>query len=114
MWLDNHLVGYQCSECKNYIVLDVSKQGKYCPCCGYQHDNKIKWLPDRDYRDRSRLFAASGSCYENIYVVKGKIINGITFVSEEFTATRDSQKFWDDLSEFANKKHKHIELRYEV
>ena len=37
---------------------------------------------------------------------------GITFVSKEFTGTMDSQKFWDDLANFAKQKRRYIYLVY--
>ena len=40
----------------------------------------------------NRLFAASGSCLKPTKVIKGKG-KGTTFISSEFTGTRDNQNF---------------------
>ena len=58
-----------------------------------------------------RIFASSGSCSAETKQIKG-IVNGITFTSKEFIGTMDSQKFWDDLREFAKLKNSFIELVY--
>lgn len=56
-------------------------------------------------------FAASGSCFNEELEIVGKL-NGITFISEEFTGTMDSQLFWDKLREFARNKGKFVKLMY--
>lgn len=56
-----------------------------------------------------RLFAASGSCFKDVYKVYGKS-TGIQFTSDEFSGTMDGQKFWDDLAAFAKAKDKFVEL----
>jgi hypothetical protein len=60
---------------------------------------------------RYRVFASAGSCHnrDNIKHIPGKV-NGITFTSEEFTGTMDSQKFWDNLMDFAKSQNAFIEL----
>lgn len=45
-------------------------------------------------------FAAAGSCSAPEKIILGAV-NGLTFTSEEFTGTMDSQKFWDDLMAYA-------------
>jgi len=47
---------------------------------------------------KNRLFAASGSCFAPVKVIKGIAVGGITFMSDEFTETMNNQKFWDNLS----------------
>lgn len=61
----------------------------------------------------NRLFAASGSCLKPTKVIKGKV-KGTTFISSEFTGTRDNdnQNFWDDLRNYAHKIDAFVELRY--
>ena len=59
-----------------------------------------------------RQFAASGSVADKAYVIKGKVIDGLTFVSDEFTATMDSQSFWNSLAGLARSKKKFIILSY--
>ena len=59
----------------------------------------------------SRLFASSGSCLKPTKVIKGKV-DGITFISNEFTGTMDSQKFWNDLRDYAHSIDAYVELRY--
>ena len=59
----------------------------------------------------ARVFASSGSCSAPTKTIKGKV-NGITFVSDEFTGTMDSQKFWDDLRDYAKNIGCFVELRY--
>lgn len=49
-----------------------------------------------------KQFAASGSCFAPTKIIYGKVENQITFVSDEFTATMDSQEFWDKLREYAH------------
>ena len=63
------------------------------------------------YKMKGQLFASSGSCSNPIKEVYGKV-DGITFTSNEFTGTKDSQKFWDDLREYAKSINMFIELRY--
>lgn len=59
----------------------------------------------------SRLFASSGSCLKPTRVIKGKV-EGTTFISNEFTGTMNSQKFWNDLRDYAHKIDSFVELRY--
>ena len=33
-WLQDRLVGWLCSSCREHIVLDINKYGKFCPNCG--------------------------------------------------------------------------------
>lgn len=49
-----------------------------------------------------KMFAASGSCFAAEKIIYGKVKNQITFISPEFSATRDSQEFWDKLREYAH------------
>ena len=58
-----------------------------------------------------KQFAASGSCFSPEKIIKGKV-NGITFISNEFTGTMNSQKFWDDLKAFAKMKNAFVKLMY--
>lgn len=58
-----------------------------------------------------RLFAASGSCFAPVKIITGTV-SGITFKSESFTGTMDSQKFWDDLAAYAKQINAYVELRY--
>jgi hypothetical protein len=60
-----------------------------------------------------RIFASAGSHrnWNNIKQIHGEV-KGITFTSKEFTGTMDSQKFWDDLMEFAKLQDAFIELIY--
>ncbi len=60
---------------------------------------------------KNKLFASSGSCFAPVKIIKG-IVNGITFTSNEFTGTMDSQKFWDDLGRYAKSTSCFVELRY--
>lgn len=59
-----------------------------------------------------RQFAASGSCSAKEKIVIGKVIDNIAFVSDEFTGTMNSQKFWDDLRTYANKNNAFVRLMY--
>lgn len=59
----------------------------------------------------SRLFASGGSCLKPTKVIKGKV-KGITFTSNEFTGTMNSQKFWADLKDYAHSIDSYVELRY--
>ena len=59
----------------------------------------------------ARIFASSGSCSAPIRIIKGKV-NGTTFTSNEFTGTMNSQKFWDDLRDYAKNIGCFVELRY--
>ena len=54
-------------------------------------------------------FAASGSCSAPEKIIKGAV-NGTTFISEEFTGTMDSQKFWDDLRHYAKRINSYVIL----
>ena len=55
---------------------------------------------------RRKLFAASGSCSAEEKIIEGRVVNQITFVSNEFTGTMDGQGFWDDLAKLAREKGK--------
>lgn len=112
MWIDNKLVGWKCSNCGEHIVFDAKQQGNFCPVCGFHHNKEIKWLPERTIYERTTKFASSGSCGDPILWIYGKVINDITFVSDEFTSTMDGQHFWDELAELAKTKRMFIELRY--
>lgn len=57
-------------------------------------------------------FAASGSCIAKEKIIIGKVIDDITFVSDEFTGTMNSQKFWDDLRMYARRNNAFIYLMY--
>ena len=57
------------------------------------------------------LLATSGSVFAPPLYIKGKK-NGILFISNEITGTMDSQKFQDDLSEFAKGKKSYVCLVY--
>lgn len=59
-----------------------------------------------------KIFAASGSCFNPDKIIKGKVINKITFVSKEFSGTKDSQKFWDELRLLAKAEQAYIILTY--
>ena len=59
----------------------------------------------------SKLFASCGSCLAPTKIIKGKV-NGITFTSDEFIGTMDSQKFWNNLRNYAKSIDCFIELRY--
>lgn len=59
-----------------------------------------------------RQFAASGECGAEEKNIIGKVIDDITFVSNEFTGTMNSQKFWDDLRMYAHKNNAFIKLMY--
>jgi len=59
----------------------------------------------------SNLFASSGSCSAPTKIIKGKV-DGITFTSNEFTGIMDSQKFWDNLRDYARSIGCFVELRY--
>ena len=71
----------------------------------------IQEMPRMKREPRYELFAASGSSGDEEETIVGRV-EGITFVSDEFTGTMDSQKFWDDLRSFAKKKGKYIKLCY--
>lgn len=60
---------------------------------------------------KRRIFASSGSCLAPTKRIKG-VVSGLTFTSKEFKGTMDSQKFWDDLREFAKSQNAFIELTY--
>lgn len=60
---------------------------------------------------KNKMFASSGSCSAKTKKIKG-IVKGTTFISNDFTGTMDSQKFWDDLRAFAKKENAFIELVY--
>ena len=57
-----------------------------------------------------KMFATSGSCFDPEKIIYGKVENQITFISPEFTATRDSQEFWDKLREYAHSINKYVVL----
>lgn len=57
-----------------------------------------------------KQFAASGSCFAPIKIIYGKVENQITFISDEFTATMDSQEFWDKLREYAHSINRFVVL----
>lgn len=59
-----------------------------------------------------KQFAASGSCHDKEEIIFGRVENQITFTSDEFTGTMNSQKFWDDLAAFARRKNRYIVLVY--
>ena len=59
-----------------------------------------------------KLFASSGSCSSKEYIIKGKVINKTTFVSDEFTETIDNQEFWNSLSDLAKRLNKFVCLMY--
>lgn len=60
-----------------------------------------------------RIFASAGSSHnwDNVRQIPGRV-KGITFTSKEFTGTMDSQKFWDDLMNYARLQDAFIELVY--
>lgn len=53
------------------------------------------------YEKPLELFASSGSVLYPIKKIKGKV-NGVTFISKEFTGTMDDQNFWSDLRAYAH------------
>lgn len=57
------------------------------------------------------LFATSGSILNPVKTIKGKV-DGITFISNEFTGTMNGQKFWDDLREYAHSIGCFVRLMY--
>lgn len=57
------------------------------------------------------IFASAGSVKNQTKKIVGKKL-GITFVSQEFTGTMDSQFFWESLSALAKKEKKYIVLMY--
>lgn len=57
-------------------------------------------------------FAASGFCFASEKIIIGKVIDEITFISNEFTGTMDSQKFWDDLRAYARQNNCFVRLMY--
>ena len=59
----------------------------------------------------AKIFASSGSCSAPTRIIKGKV-NGTTFTSNEFIGTMNSQKFWDDLRDYAKNIGCFVELRY--
>jgi len=59
----------------------------------------------------SKLFASSGSCFAPVKIING-VVNGVTFTSKEFNGIMNSQKFWDNLSNYAKKTGCFVELRY--
>ena len=59
--------------------------------------------------NNNKIFAQSGSCLAEPKIINGKI-EGLTFTSEEFTGTMDSQRFWDNLMKFAKTEDKFIIL----
>lgn len=61
---------------------------------------------------KTRMFAASGSCGDPTLLIYGKVIDNITFISDEFSSTMDGQHFWDELAALAKKKNAYIELHY--
>jgi len=60
---------------------------------------------------KTKLFAASGSTHAQTKIIIGQV-SGITFKSNFFNGVMDSQKFWDNLSLYAKKTNKYIELCY--
>ena len=62
--------------------------------------------------EKLRQFAASGSCMAKKKIIVGKVIDDITFVSNEFTGTMNSQKFWDNLRMYAHRNNAFIVLMY--
>lgn len=44
MWISNPLVGWKCSECNGYVVLNAQRDGEYCPLCGYHHKRELMTL----------------------------------------------------------------------
>ena len=61
---------------------------------------------------KTRIFATSGSCGDPTLLICGKVIDNITFISDEFSSTMDGQHFWDELAALAKKKNAYIELHY--
>lgn len=57
-----------------------------------------------------KMFAASGSCFDPEKIIYGNVENHITFISPEFTATNDSQEFWDKLREYAHSINRYVVL----
>lgn len=43
-------------------------------------------------------------------IIYGRVENQITFISPEFTATNDSQEFWDKLREYAHSINRYVVL----
>ena len=89
-----------------------------CPDCGVEEAYTGKadfnnWFAMRYNKSHltERQFAASGSCFAPVLNIYGEV-NGITFTSEEFSGTMDSQKFWDDLAAYAASIHAFVRLLY--
>lgn len=57
-----------------------------------------------------KTFATSGSCFAAEKIIYGRVENQITFISSEFTATNDSQEFWDKLREYAHSINRYVVL----
>ena len=57
-----------------------------------------------------KYFAGCGSCFAAEKIIYGKVENQIKFISPEFTATRDSQEFWDKLREYAHSINRYVVL----
>ena len=58
-----------------------------------------------------KIFESCGSCLAPTKIIKGKV-NGIIFTSDEFIGTMDSQKFWNNLRNYAKSINCFVELRY--
>ena len=59
----------------------------------------------------NRIFCSSGSAFCEPLKVTGHLY-GITYKSEIFSGTMDSQTFWNDLSALAKRLNKYIILTY--
>lgn len=57
-------------------------------------------------------FAASGSCLAKEKIIIGKVVDDITFTSDEFTGTMKGQKFWEDLAMYAHENNAFVYLMY--
>lgn len=67
----------------------------------------------RKAKDAFNIFCSSGACSAEKEVIHGKVLeDGITFVSEVFTGTMDSQYFWDSLAKLAKERNRFLVLVY--
>ena len=62
--------------------------------------------------EKLKQFAAAGSCSATEKIIVGKVVDKNTFISEEFTGKMNSQKFWDDLREYAKINNCFVKLMY--
>ncbi len=67
----------------------------------------------REMGKKYKRFAGSGDILsERFEFIIGRVINKITFISDDFCGTMDSQVFWDNLANYAKKKNAYVFLMY--